>query len=138
VEIAEEIADDEMLLRFLNPLGNHVVTQPDASWRVSSAAFLDGYALQDETAGISVFVESRSNLARLESYFRPLKHGLARVTAGQVRGCGFSLDPDVSEMFPDDLHLLIRPGAHWTKGTYRTKCRQVADLAVIAYLPVTE
>jgi len=82
-----------------------------------------------------MFVESGSAIYRLEAIFRARDHGLARVTTGQVRNCGFVLKVDPSVEFPDDLHVLVRPANGWTGGMYRTKAEQIAALAEIVYLP---
>ncbi len=134
----EGIGAGETLLRFLDPRGNHVAREPDGSTRVSSAAFLDKKALHDAARGVSAFVESRSDLSRLETHFRSRNYGLARVTAGRVRECGFVLCLDPSTEFPHDLHVLIRPAVTWSTGMYRTKSAKLATLAVIAYLPSGE
>ncbi len=134
-----QIGDDEELLRFLNPLGNHVVMEPDGIWRITSAAFRDPKALKDPRAGISVFLESGSNLQRLESFFRGERnHGLARLRTKTVRAHGFLLVIDPSDEFPDDFHVLIRPAPTWSRGEYNVGAAALAAHATIDYLPIVE
>ena len=41
-------------------------------------------------------------------------------------------------MFSEDIHLLFRTAAGRTRGQYKTRCGQIAALAVIAYLRTSE
>ena len=125
--------DREKLLRFLDPRGNHVASNPDGTRRVASIAFLNKRALADATLGVSVFAESSSNMVTLQKYFQI--HGLAHVAVGHVLECGFTLCPDPSGELPTETHYLIRPQISWSWSQYKAKGAALAERAFIMYLP---
>ncbi len=114
------INDDDLLWRRIVNVPQWVKQLPDGSFRVSSAAFKDGY-----TGEISV------HLAKLTTQEKALaahtEKGLVEILVSLPRALGHSVVYDPTE--DDDSHSLICPPQNQTEKTRNRDARKMAEAA---------
>jgi hypothetical protein len=114
------IGDGDLLWRRIIPSPLWVLPQPDGSYRVSSAAFIDNH-----TGEVSVALAALTTPERLlEAY---PSFSLTEVPAGAARALGYRI---VRDPTPDDpAHALICPPPGRSKHQRKADARRLASLA---------
>src|SRR4051794_33448513 len=115
------IADDDLLLRRILPSPLWVVPQPDGTFRVSSAAFLDNLS-----GKVSVSLASITSADQVLAAYPT--YSLVALRAGVPRTLGHALVRDPTA--DDPAHALICPPAGRAKAQRKADARRMAAAAV--------
>jgi hypothetical protein len=111
--------------------------KPDAgTWKANSGGFYSDLYKQSPDDGISVFVESACDVARLRDRRFPVQEfALAAITAADVETVGFLVVEVVDPELPLDRHCVLRPSPDWSISQHRKRAHTLAAKAEVIEPP---
>jgi hypothetical protein len=115
---AEDIHDDDLLLRRITP-ASHTALQPDG------ARILVSFAFRDRGNEFSMYVAKEVSREKVLSCGLPTQE-IIEVTAGEVRALGYIIVREPDDC--DDSHVFAKPRVAKSKGQIVKDCKALAEL----------
>jgi hypothetical protein len=115
---AEDISDDELLLRRITPAA-HTAIQPDGT------RILTSFAFRERTHEFSMYVAKEVTHEKVLSCGFPTQK-IVEVRASEVRSLGYIIVREPDDC--DDSHVFAKARAYKSKGQIHKDCKELAEL----------